>query len=99
MPSPNKDCKGGIDSMVVGSGLVDPQALCGIGKNDGDKDYVQRKACIGRNSFSLLPTSARVLSFLQKKLRTNCGLVQKCCGCLGEGCQLDSQDICDDPRS
>jgi hypothetical protein len=33
--SPNNDYKGGIDSMIGGSGPIDPQSLCGIGNNDG----------------------------------------------------------------
>ncbi len=53
--SPNNDCKGGIDSMIGGSGPIDLQALCGIGNNDGNKDYAQHEACIGRDSLSLFP--------------------------------------------
>jgi hypothetical protein len=53
--SPNNDCKGGIDSIIRDSGLIDPQALCGICNNDGDKDYAQREACIGCDSLSLFP--------------------------------------------
>jgi hypothetical protein len=44
--SPNNDCKGGIDSMIGGSGLIDPQASCGIGNNDGNKDYAQHEASV-----------------------------------------------------
>ena len=55
MSSPNNDCKGGIDSMIGFSGLIDPQALCGIGNNDGNKDYAQCEACIGCYSLSLFP--------------------------------------------
>ncbi len=51
--SPDNDCKGGIDSMIGGGGLIDLQALCGIAKMDGNKVYVQRDACIGRDSLSL----------------------------------------------
>jgi hypothetical protein len=40
--------------MIGGGGLIHPQALCGIGNNDGNKDYVQHEACIGRDSLSLL---------------------------------------------
>jgi hypothetical protein len=50
--SPNNDCKGGIDSMIGGGGLINPQTLCGIGNNDGNKDYTQREACIGCDSLS-----------------------------------------------
>jgi hypothetical protein len=53
--SPNNDCKGGIDSMIGGGGPIDPQALCGVGNNDGNKDYTQPEACIGRDSISLFP--------------------------------------------
>jgi hypothetical protein len=53
--SPNNDCEGGIDSMIGGGGLNNPQASCGIGNNDGDKDYAQREACIGCDSLSLFP--------------------------------------------
>jgi hypothetical protein len=53
--SPNNDCKGGIDSMIGGGGPFDPQALCGIGNNVGNKDYAQCEACIGLDSLSLFP--------------------------------------------
>jgi hypothetical protein len=53
--SPNNNCKGGIDSMIGGSGPIDPQVLCGIGNNDGNMEYAQREACIGRDSLSLFP--------------------------------------------
>jgi hypothetical protein len=53
--SPSNDCKDGIDSMIGDGGLIDPQALCGIGNNDGNKDYVQREACIGHDSLSSFP--------------------------------------------
>jgi hypothetical protein len=39
--SPNNDCEGAIDSMIGGSGPIDPQAPCGIGSNDGNKDHAQ----------------------------------------------------------
>ncbi len=55
MSSPNNDCEGGIDSMIGGSGPINPQALFGIGNNDGDKDYAQREAYIGHDNFSLFP--------------------------------------------
>jgi hypothetical protein len=51
----NNDCKDGIGLMIEGSGLINPQALCGVDNNDGDKDYLQREACIGRDSLSLFP--------------------------------------------
>jgi hypothetical protein len=53
--SPNSSCKGGIDSMIGGSGPINPQALCGIGNNDGNKDYGQHEACILRDCLSLFP--------------------------------------------
>jgi hypothetical protein len=37
--SPNNDCEGGINSMIGGSGPINPQASCGIGNNDDNKDY------------------------------------------------------------
>ncbi len=37
--------------------------------------------------------------FYKRKWGHQCGLFQECCGQLGEGCQLDPQDVCDDPRS
>ncbi len=55
MSSHNNDCKGGIDSMKRGGGPINPQALCGIGNNDGNKDYAQCEACIGCDSLSLFP--------------------------------------------
>jgi hypothetical protein len=57
--SPDNDCKGGIDSMIGGGGPIDLQASCGIGNNDGNKDYVQREACIGRDSLSLFPHNCK----------------------------------------
>ncbi len=62
--SPNNDCKGGIDSMIGGGGSIDPQALCGIGNNDGNKDYLQCEACIGRDSLSLFPNVCKGFSIL-----------------------------------
>jgi hypothetical protein len=53
--SPNNDCEGGIGSMIGGVGPIDPQALCGIGKNDCSKDHVQCEACIGHDNLSLFP--------------------------------------------
>jgi hypothetical protein len=53
--SPNNDCKGGIYSIIEGGGPIDPQALCGIGNNDSNKDYMQCEACIGQDSLSLCP--------------------------------------------
>jgi hypothetical protein len=53
--SANNDCKGGIDSMIGGSGPIDPQASCGIGNIDGNNDYAQHATCIGRYSLSLFP--------------------------------------------
>jgi hypothetical protein len=53
--SPNNDCKGGIDSMIGGSGPIDPQALCSIDNNDSNKDYAQHEAFIGCDSLSLFP--------------------------------------------
>jgi hypothetical protein len=53
--SPNNSCEGGIDSMIGGGWPINPQALCGIGNNEDDKDYAQREACIGRDSLSLFP--------------------------------------------
>jgi hypothetical protein len=41
--------------MIGGSGPIDLQASCGIGNNDGDKDYPQHEACIGCDSLSLFP--------------------------------------------
>jgi hypothetical protein len=40
----DNNCEGGIDSMIGGGGPIDPQALCGIGNIDGNKDYMQREA-------------------------------------------------------
>jgi hypothetical protein len=51
--SPNNNCEGGIDSTIGGGGPIDPQALCGIGNNDGNSDYAQLEACIARDSLSL----------------------------------------------
>jgi hypothetical protein len=51
--SPNNDCEGGIDSMIGGGGPIEPQASCGIGNNDGNKDYAQSETCIGHDSLSL----------------------------------------------
>ncbi len=53
MSSPDNDCKGSIDSMIGGGWPIDPQASCGVGNNDNNKDYAQRKACIGHDSLSL----------------------------------------------
>jgi hypothetical protein len=53
--SPNNNCKGGIDSMIGGGGPINPQALCGIGNNDSNKNYAQHEACIDRDSLSLFP--------------------------------------------
>ncbi len=53
--SPDNDCKGCVDSMIGGGGLIDPQSSCGIGNNDGNKDYVQHEACIGHDGLSLFP--------------------------------------------
>ncbi len=55
MSSPNNNCEGGIDSMIGGSGPIDPQASCGVGNNDGNKDYAEHEACNGRDSLSLFP--------------------------------------------
>jgi hypothetical protein len=52
---PNNNCEGGIDSMIQGGGSINPQALCGVGNNDGNKDYVQCETCIGCDSLSLFP--------------------------------------------
>jgi hypothetical protein len=41
--------------MIGGAGPIDPQALCGVGNNDGNKDYAQREACMGCDSLSLFP--------------------------------------------
>jgi hypothetical protein len=68
--SPNNDCKGGIDSMIGGGEPINPQALCGVDNNDGNKDYVQCEACIGCDSLSLFPHICKGLSILQQKLRT-----------------------------
>jgi hypothetical protein len=57
--TPNNDCKGGIDSIIRGNGLIDSQALCGICNSDGDKDYAQCAACIGRDSLSLFPHACK----------------------------------------
>jgi hypothetical protein len=53
--SPNNDCKGCKDSMAGGGGPINPQALCGIGNNDSNKDYAQHEACIAHDSLSLFP--------------------------------------------
>jgi hypothetical protein len=53
--SPNNNCEGGVDSMIQGGGLIDPQSSYGVGNNDNNKDYAQREACIGRDSLSLFP--------------------------------------------
>jgi hypothetical protein len=53
--SPNNNCEGSIDSMIGCSGPIGPQAFCGVGNNDGDKDFVQREACIGCDSLSMFP--------------------------------------------
>jgi hypothetical protein len=53
--SPDNNCKGGIDSMIGEGGPIDLQSLCGIGNRDGNNDYAQCKACIGRDDLSLFP--------------------------------------------
>ncbi len=53
--SPDKDCKGCIDSMIGGGGPIYPQSLCGVGNKDRDNDYAQRKACTGCDGISLFP--------------------------------------------
>jgi hypothetical protein len=54
--SPDNDCKGGIDSMIGGGRPIDPQSLCaGVGNKDGNNNYAQCKACIGRDGLSLFP--------------------------------------------
>jgi hypothetical protein len=53
--SPDNDCKGGIDSMIGGDGLIDPQSSCEVGKKDGNNDHAQDKACIRRDGLSLFP--------------------------------------------
>jgi hypothetical protein len=37
----NNNWEGGIDSIIGGGGPIDPQALCGVGNNDSNKDYAQ----------------------------------------------------------
>ncbi len=64
MSSPDNDCKGGIDSMIGGGGPINPQASCGVGNNDGNKDYVQCKACIGSDSLSRFPHSCKGFVFV-----------------------------------
>jgi hypothetical protein len=66
---PDNDCKGGIDSMIGGGGPIDPQSLCGIGNNDGNKDCAQHKTCIGCDGLSLFPHDCKGLSILQEKVR------------------------------
>jgi hypothetical protein len=39
--------------MIEGGGPIDPQALCCVGNNDGDRDYAQYEACIGCDSLAL----------------------------------------------
>jgi hypothetical protein len=61
--SPDNDCKGGMDSMIGGGGPIDPQAS------------FTRTTCNARHALDLIaypcfPTFARILSILQKKLRT-----------------------------
>ncbi len=50
--SRDNNCEGGINSMIGGGGQINPQALCGIGTNDINKDYAQCGACIGCDSLS-----------------------------------------------
>ena len=66
--SPDNDCKGGIDSMIGGGGLIDLQALCGIAKMDGNKVYVQRDACIGRDSLSLNPHICKGFAYYSREI-------------------------------
>jgi hypothetical protein len=57
--SPDNGCKGGIGSMIGGSGSIDPQSLCGIDNNDSNNNYAQCKACIGRDGLSLFPHNCK----------------------------------------
>jgi hypothetical protein len=41
--------------MIGGGGPINPQASCGIGNNDCNKDYTQCEACIGHDNLSLFP--------------------------------------------
>jgi hypothetical protein len=66
--SPNNDCKCGIDSMIGGGGPIDPQASCGIGNYDGNKDYAQCEACIGRDSSSLFPHVCKGLVYSTREI-------------------------------
>ncbi len=54
--------------MIGGSAPIDPQALCGIGKNDGNKVYVQCKTCIGCDSLSLFPHDWKGFVYSTRKI-------------------------------
>jgi hypothetical protein len=53
--SSDKDCKGSTDSMIGGSGPIDPQSSCGVGNKDGNNNYMQLEACSGCDCSSLSP--------------------------------------------
>jgi hypothetical protein len=69
--SPDNDCTGGIDSMIGGGGPIGPQSLCGFDNNDGNKDYVQHKACIGRDSLSLFPPVCKGFVYSTREIEDN----------------------------
>jgi hypothetical protein len=65
--SSDNKCKGGIDSMRGGSGLIDPQSLCGAGNKDSNNDYVQCKSCIGCDGLSLFPYNCKCFVYFTRE--------------------------------
>jgi hypothetical protein len=45
--------------MIGGGEPIDPQLSCGVGNNNVDNNYAQRKSCIGRDGLSLFPHNSK----------------------------------------
>jgi hypothetical protein len=88
--SPNNDCEGGIDSMIGGSGLIDPQASCGIGNNDGKRTTCKVRHVLDMIAYPCFPTFVRVLSILQEKLRTPLWSGSRALWAVGRGMPIGS---------
>jgi hypothetical protein len=73
---PNNNCMGAIDSVIGGSGPINPQSSCGNGNNDdNNNNNAKREACIGQDGLSLISYNCRLLVY---SLREGGGTIVAC---------------------
>ncbi len=85
--SPDNDCKSGIDSMIGGGGLIDPQSSCELATTMTTRNA---RHALDMMTYPCFPMIANVLSILQEKVRTPLWSVSRVLWAFGRGVPIGS---------